>query len=404
MTSLTLSQAQQHSVEKGDFLAKARELGSKLADRASACERNRRVPEETIADFAGAGFFDMLKPRQFGGHELDPLAFLEVCIEVSRHCASSGWVLGILGAHVWRLALFPDRAAAEVWNKEQSLPELIAASSPPPPESRVQTVENGYRISGHWAFASGVDHCGWALLAADVPVSENSRHTFQYFFLVPRSDFEIHDVWHAAGLKGTGTNVVVVDDAFVPDYRTSSEAEVLMQRMHSMDNKGATYRYPWGLILSYIITAPVIGMADAALDRYVEFVKGKLRGSARDEQGDPFAHLLIARTRTTLDCVQMRLRQNFDDMARIITEAVEIPLELRARCRWEASWMTECSVDIIRSIFDGMGGRAILDDNTIQRLLRDAQAVKAHRINNTASTGSNFGRLQVGLANKEFFL
>ncbi len=391
------------SVDAIDFLASARTLAPVLRQRASHCESLRRVPAETIAELSAAGFFDMLKPLQFGGHEADPYRFLEVCIEVSRHCASSAWVLGILGVHAWRLALFPDRAAAEVWRDKTMHSELIAASSPP--SGRADRVEGGYRIRGRWPFASGVDHCGWALLAVDVPVTEGSEHTFQYFFLVPRSDFAIEDVWHAAGLKGTGTNLIVVDDVFVPEYRTSSEADAITQRVDPHCHcTGPCYRYPWGLMLAYAISAPAIGMALAAVDIYTDFVRGKLKNVPRTAEGNPFAHLLIARVKTTLECVQLKLRKNFGGMRQTIESGAKVPLPLRAKYRWEASWMTESCVAIVREVFEAMGGSAVLDGNPIQRLFRDAEALKAHRINDVQATGSNFGRVEAGLANREFFL
>ena len=41
-------------------------------------------------------------------------------------------------------------------------------------------------------------------------------------FLVPRDDYTIVDVWHIVGLRGTGSNDIVVDDVFVPGHRTLS--------------------------------------------------------------------------------------------------------------------------------------------------------------------------------------
>ena len=66
--------------------------------------------------------------------------------------------------------------------------------------------------------------------------------------------------------------------------------------------------------------------------------------------------------------------------------------------------MVACCADEIRAIFEAMGAGAIFEQHPVQRLFRDIHALKAHRINDTESTGENFGRLQVGLANREFFL
>ncbi len=47
------------------------------------------------------------------------------------------------------------------------------------------------------------------------------------FFLVPRSQFTIHDDWFTMGLAGTGSKTIVVEDQFVPAFRTVTFAEML---------------------------------------------------------------------------------------------------------------------------------------------------------------------------------
>ncbi len=260
-----------------EFLARARALGPVLRKRAQYCEQLRRLPDETVADFSSAGFFNILKPRRYGGAELDPLVFLRVCIEIARHCGASAWVLALVGIHDWRLALFPDQAAAEVWSGKGEPSPLIAASTPP--SGKATRVPGGFRISGRWPFASGVDHCGWAFLAAKVPVGSGGQKALQYLFLVPRSDFEIEDDWHVAGLKGTGTKTIIVAEAFVPEHRASSEADTArLRRDPSCSNDGPLYRYPWGLMLAHAIAAPAIGMAGAAVDHLVELDPGQVGG------------------------------------------------------------------------------------------------------------------------------
>jgi 3-hydroxy-9,10-secoandrosta-1,3,5(10)-triene-9,17-dione monooxygenase len=386
-----------------EFLARARALGPLLRQRAQECERLRRLPAETIADFTAAGFFDILKPRRHGGAELDPLIFLRVCIEIARHCGASAWVLAIVGIHNWRLALYPDQAAVDVWSGGGKPSSLIAASTPP--SGKATRVPGGFRISGRWPFASGVDHCGWAFLAAKVPVGTEGRVALQYLFLVPRQDFEIEDDWHVAGLKGTGTNTIVVADAFVPDHRASSEADTArLRRDPASSHDGPLYRYPWGLMLAYAVAAPAIGIAGAALDHYIGSARERMAGAGPDASGNPHANLLIANCRTMLDCAEAKFTENLEELGQAARAGTEPSLDLRARCRWEASWVAACCATQVDAVFAASGAGALFDRHPLQRLFRDIHALKAHRIMNAESTGENFGRLQVGLSNREFFL
>jgi 3-hydroxy-9,10-secoandrosta-1,3,5(10)-triene-9,17-dione monooxygenase len=97
---------------------------------------------------------------------------VEAIAEVASACPSSGWLLGVVGVHNWQLGLFPERAQEEVWGDD-------------------------------WSFSSGCDHCDWVFLGGIAP--SHGGPPDMRTFLMPRSDYEIVDNWHVAGLAGTGS-------------------------------------------------------------------------------------------------------------------------------------------------------------------------------------------------------
>jgi 3-hydroxy-9,10-secoandrosta-1,3,5(10)-triene-9,17-dione monooxygenase len=269
-------------------------------------------------------------------------------------------VLNILGAHTWRLAHFPPAAANDVWSQESSQSDLIAASFPS--QGQVEPVDGGYRIRGRWPFASGVDHAGWSYLAVDVPLHNGARN-LQHTFLVPRTDYRIEDVWHAAGLKGTGTNLIVVDDAYVPEHRTLCEADNFLQwpGPNAAVDEDA-YRYPWGMILAYSVAIPGVGLARAAVDLYRRFVRDK----TWDRNGNPFAQRRLAEAETLVDVVTNRMRRNLMEFSETHTANGEALMAARARIRWEASWSVARCADVVREIYEAMGGRAVFSTSPIR--------------------------------------
>ncbi len=112
-----------------ELIDKARAMGPALRQRAAQCKADRRVPDETIADFHEAGFFKILQPEQWGGYAMDPQVFYSVGLEVARFCPSSAWILGVIAVHNWQLAVFDDRAAQDVWGDDPSV--LISSSYAP---------------------------------------------------------------------------------------------------------------------------------------------------------------------------------------------------------------------------------------------------------------------------------
>ena len=147
-----------------EFIDRARALVPSVRARARQAEQLRRLPEETFREFQDAGLFRALQPARFGGFELDPASFYEAVIALGTACASSAWVLAVLGVHQWHIALFPPRAQEEVWGQD---PGAVASSSYPP-TGKVERVAGGFRLSGRWSFSSGCDYTDWALLGGVV--------------------------------------------------------------------------------------------------------------------------------------------------------------------------------------------------------------------------------------------
>ena len=83
---------------------RARTLTPTFAKRAEACERLRRMPDETERDLHAAGLFRICQPARVGGAELDVGVFVDVCAEIAKVCPSTAWNIGNLASHHWMLA------------------------------------------------------------------------------------------------------------------------------------------------------------------------------------------------------------------------------------------------------------------------------------------------------------
>ena len=108
------------------LVQRARDMVPTLKERAKACEEARKVPDETVAEMQAAGFFEVLKPKQYGGYEMDPQVFYDICATLAEGCMSTAWIYGVIGVHNWQIALFDPQAAADVWKDRNDV--LIAST------------------------------------------------------------------------------------------------------------------------------------------------------------------------------------------------------------------------------------------------------------------------------------
>ncbi len=183
-----------------------RELLPVLRDRAQEAEDGRVVPADSIKALEGTGFFRLLQPAAFGGMEADPLTFYTAVRLIASACGSTGWVSSVLGVHPWHLGLFTPQAQQEVWGTDQA----TRISSSYAPTGKAVKADGGHQVSGRWSFSSGCDHATWVLLGQIVTDADNRPIDFRTF-LLPRSDYVIEDVWDTVGLRGTGSNDIVVE-------------------------------------------------------------------------------------------------------------------------------------------------------------------------------------------------
>ena len=375
-----------------EVLARVRDLLPGIRERAAEAEERRVLPDLTIKELVDAGVFRMLQPRRYGGQEAHPVRFYEVVRALSGACGSTGWVASILGVHPWHVALFDDAAQADVWSES---PDMLVSSSYAP-MGRLVPNGDGFRLSGRWSFSSGVDHAGWALLGA--LVTDGPKPEF-LTVLVPRRDFAVVDVWDPVGLRGTGSNDIVVEDVSVPSYRVLRNAEhARLSGPGQAVNSGPLYRLPFGAVFTTTITSPVVGAVAGCLDTYVEAMRGRVRdslGGGRFAE-DQFSQVAVARAASEIDAAILQLDRNVSELYAHAEAGHELPMELRLRTRRDQVRGTERALAAIDILFKTAGGNSLRRGNPIERAWRDAHAGSVHVANDVERALAMYGRGRFG--------
>ena len=389
-------------VQAQELTARARAMIPSLRERSAAAVAGRCIPEQTIKDMQDAGFFRVLQPKRHGGLELEPQAFFDLQITLAEGCMSTAWVYGVIGVHPFQLALFDTRAQEDVWGKNPST--LVSSSYQP--VGKVERVEGGYVLSGRWGFSSGCDHCDWVLLGALIPALEPGDPPEMRTFLLPRNDYQIVHDWTVFGLQAAGSHGIVVDKAFVPEYRTHRALDgFLGTNPGCAVNTGALYRLPWAQVFVRAVSSAAIGALQGALDAFKTIAARRVStNTGRATKVDPAVLHAIARTQSAVYEMKTTLAESFNFMMKCARAGEPISIEDRMRRRFESSQVVRRCADLCDDLMPLLGGRAIYMDSPVVRYWLDINAARAHVANDPALIGMSVGAQSLGENVQELFI
>ncbi len=357
-------------------MERARALVPVLRARAVQTEEARQLLPETEADLHAAGLLRFPQPKRWGGAELDYVALFDIPAELARGCISTGWVVANLAIHHWMLALYDERAQAEVWGEN---PDALIASGIAYPQGSARRVDGGFVIGGHWNFSSGVDGSQWNMLA--VTVKEGDKPVGWRICLVPRGDYEIVDDWHVLGMRGTGSKSVRVKELFVPEHRA---LDILLTRggaefPGAKTNPSPLYRVPLSGLGSHCIAGPAVGNAQAALELSADAVRARSTSymglRMRDIQA---VQMRTAGAGARVDAARLVVRNDCLEAQRIAEAGRAPTLEEKLRFKRNVAYAVQLAAEAVDSLHAMAGANGIYDHYPIQRLFRDAHALLGH--------------------------
>jgi 3-hydroxy-9,10-secoandrosta-1,3,5(10)-triene-9,17-dione monooxygenase len=359
-----------------EAMRRARALVPVLRERADAAEAARQMPKETLDDLHRTGLLRFHQPRRWGGMELPFVALFDVPAEIARGCASTGWNVANLGVHHWMLALYDERAQADVWGTD---PDVVIPSGIAYPQGRGRRVDGGFVISGHWNFSSGVDHGAWNMLA--VTVRDGERVIDHRMCLVPRGEYEIVDDWHVLGMRSTGSKSVRATEVFVPEHRALSMylARGGREFPGARVNDNPIYQVPLAALGSHCLAGAGVGNAQAALELTIEAIKERSTSYTALRMRDFQAvQLRVARAGAMVDAARLSIRADCLE-AEAIAGAGRVPtLEEKLRFKRNVAYAMERCTEAVDTLHAVAGANGIYDRYPIQRLFRDQHALAAH--------------------------
>jgi indole-3-acetate monooxygenase len=360
---------------RDELLAEIEAVAPILTEHAPQSEKLGRLDEPIIEALRKTRLLRFACPRELGGYEADPITAMEVLEAVTRIDASAGWTLGILAlTSAIAGAFLPVKTAQRIF--ANGVPPMAGMIGP---KGKAEPVDGGYRVTGRWAFGSGIHHADWVIAGAFLPgqpLPTSPRGAGIRMVLLPRGQVVIHDNWQVAGLKASGSCDYSIENVFVPDEMTFPFMDAGLGKAVT---GGASLRLGLPALVIPFHIAIALGIARRALDGIIEQAGEKGRGSPPSPLST-HPHFQFGLGKAELQLASARALA-FQVLSRVWTEARAgrvPPPSMQAEARAAAVYITEVAQQVTTVAFQSAGGGVLFDTNPLQRCFRDVHAAGQH--------------------------
>lgn len=376
------------------IVARLEALVPLLRERGRAAEEAGCIPEATVRDLIAADVFRAVVPARFGGHEVAFRYVPWLFRTLGRGCMSTAWTMGFLAYHNFQFAHFPEEAQQEVWGAASR--GFTMAPGQVMPAGQAVAVDGGYRVSGRWGYATGINHGDWMLFSAPVSGGDHDGDVLRLY--APVSDFTVLDTWHVAAMRATGSHDVTAQDIFVPAYRSVKVSDMRNARGAGLkNNPGALYQTPLLTYMCLGAVGPLVGAAEALCEIVTQTLRTKVRAySTAKAQGQMSTRVKLAQLHARLAAIVALYESKIAWVEETVATTGTLPLEARAEIRALVSFIAKECQALVNAFASEAGSRAHYVGSPVQRFQRDANALATHALFDIDHTGDQWGHVLMG--------
>lgn len=349
------------AVDAGESLAMlADRLALEFAARAGDHDRDDSFVAENYERLRDAGLIEAAVPSELGGAGCGVGAMADVIRRIAHGCGSTALAFSMHAHQVvipaWRWRHQPAAAPkVEPLLRMVADKRIILLSSGGGDwiggSGRAEKVEGGWRIHARKAFVSGAP-MGTMLMTSAVS-DEGVLH-----FGVPMSAPEVQrlDTWHTLGMRGTGSQDVVIDGLFVPDDKIALKRP--QGEWHPLFQIIATLAFP-------LVYAAYVGVAESARDIAVALARGR-SGEARQPR-------LVGEMETEMRAAQLAHRHMIETAQQDAPSAESVGEVMLGRQLVESH-----AIRVVDLAMDIAAGQGFYRAAGLERRFRDVQGARYH--------------------------
>ncbi len=345
-----------------DWGAMIHELGPRFASRSAEHDANDRFVADNYAELKEKKFFSAGVPLELGGGGLSHRELGLTLRTIARYCASTALATSmhthLVGAQVWNFLHGKSAPVLEQVAARQLVLVSTGAKDWLDSNGTATRVDGGFLINAKKFFASGSPAGNVLVTSAQHDDPDLGPQVLHFPVPMSAPGVRIDQNWIAHGMRGTGSNTVVLEDVFVPD------GTIALRRprgpYHPVFNVIVTVALP-------LITSVYLGVAEAAAAIAREQARNKREDAVTQLQLGEMENLLTTATMAVESAFDLANNYDFDPQVDIANAVLQ-----------RKTIAAKAVIGLTQKALEITGGGGFFRGMGLERLIRDAQASYFH--------------------------
>lgn len=357
--------AQQTLTEQQEALARVASVRGRLTAHSIWSEQSCRLHDDSFAAIVEARIPRLFLPTGLGGDEVNPVTCAAVCEEVAGSDTAAAWHIMVFNAAKLMAAKWPAELVEMLWADNPD--QLISASGHTPLQGK--RVADGVEISGTQRFVSGCNFAQWVMSPV---MMDGEMHNA----VVAIEDCQVMDNWNTLGMRGSGSNDVLIDYVTVPSLQVVPPAlpETPVNRYY----EGALYRCPSRIVFATYVPV-ALSLAKQAIDEVAALVKTKTPGGGASKLTEKhMAQGHFGRALALYRSARLMFYNALEITWQRAVDGLEATPEHRADLYLAGTHAVQTSAEVVRLMGNVAGTTMTEGGHPLDRINRDMETLRHH--------------------------
>lgn len=352
------------------FIAAAESLVPLLKRESPAIERARELTPAVISALNQHGLLEAILTPARGRGEFTITDAMRIVETLATGDASTAWdVMAAMGGGIVSAFLPQDPFTSPGDCAATAVGRI----------GRATAVEGGYRVDARWPFLSGSPHATWigglcAIFDAERPRIFEDGQPHIIMPLIPKSHVTLLGNWDATGLKGTASQEAEVHGVFVPDADVADFARGPRPGLPPL------YSIHEDAVAPLVASAVLAGVAKGAIEAFRDLQRHRTHQSGLAASEAPMPQVALAECEGHLELARAGLYTVAASIDAKLAVGAPAGPDDTPRTSLTATAAAETFIQIVSCLYRAAGAGAISSGSVLDRALRDAYTIGAHRM------------------------